>query len=80
MLNDTSIALSQVRKVKSEAKVSMRTEITAAVLTGPADAVARVMQAADDLCGAGRITTLTQVVGGETLAVDATLAEVPSTA
>jgi valyl-tRNA synthetase len=78
VLADTSVALSHVRKAKSEAKVSMRTEITEAVVSGPADVVARVRLAAEDLCGAGRIQSMTWANGTDSLAVQATLAEVAS--
>ncbi len=74
VLADTSVALSQIRKAKSEAKVSMRTEISSAVVSGPADAVARVLLAADDLKGAGRIESLSTSAGGEVLAVEVALA------
>ena len=74
VLADTSVALSQVRKAKSEAKVSMRTDVSTAVLSGPAEAVARVLLAAEDLCGAGRIQDLTTEIGGDALAVEVKLA------
>ena len=74
VLRDTSVALSQVRKAKSEAKVSMRTDISSATLAGPADAVARVMLAADDLNAAGRIQELTATPGGDQITVVVTLA------
>jgi valyl-tRNA synthetase len=52
-------ALSQVRKAKSEAKVSMRTDVAAVVVRGtPAD-VELVAMAADDLRSAGKIGELT---------------------
>jgi valyl-tRNA synthetase len=51
-------ALSQVRKAKSEAKVSMRTDITTAIVRGgPAD-IELLTTAADDLKSAGRIADL----------------------
>ncbi len=74
VLADTSVVLSQIRRVKSEAKVSMRTEISSAVLRGPAESVARVMLTADDLKGAGRIAELRSDPGGDQLAVEVTLA------
>jgi valyl-tRNA synthetase len=68
--------LSQVRKAKSEAKVSMRADIDTAVVSGPTAAVQRVLLAAGDLRGAGRIASLTAVEGSDALAVEVTLAEV----
>jgi len=69
VLSDTSAALSQIRKAKSEAKVSMRAEILTAHLSGPSEAVGRVLLAGDDLCAAGRIETLTATEGGEAIEV-----------
>jgi valyl-tRNA synthetase len=51
-------ALSQVRKAKSEAKVSMRTDVTSAVVHADNDAAALLQSAADDLRSAGRIKEL----------------------
>jgi valyl-tRNA synthetase len=61
-LVDIGIALSLIRKEKSEAKVSMRTEVTSAVISGPAAVVARIEGCAGDLQGAGRIEALELVV------------------
>jgi valyl-tRNA synthetase len=69
-------ALAALRKVKSEAKLSMRTEITAVQLAVPAALRAGVEVALDDIRSAGRVTgTLTVVDGdGETcVARDAVL-------
>jgi valyl-tRNA synthetase len=70
-LVDIGIALSLIRKEKSEAKVSMRTEVTTAVISGPADVIARIKGCAGDLQGAGRIESLEFVVteGSEITAV-----------
>jgi valyl-tRNA synthetase len=70
-LVDIGIALSLIRKEKSEAKVSMRAEVTSAVITGPAEALARIEGCAGDLQGAGRIESLELVVtdGSEITAV-----------
>jgi valyl-tRNA synthetase len=51
-------ALSQVRKAKSEAQVSMRTDVASAVVHGPPDDVDLLATAADDLKSAGRIAEL----------------------
>ncbi len=53
-------ALTGLRGVKSAAKVSMRTELTSATVTGPAARVASLRAAADDLAAAAK------VVGGLT--------------
>jgi valyl-tRNA synthetase len=52
-------ALSQVRKAKSEAKVSMRTDVATAVVRGTPDDVELITMAADDLRSAGKIRDLT---------------------
>jgi valyl-tRNA synthetase len=52
-------ALSQVRKAKSEAKVSMRTDVATVVVRGVPDDVDLVAMAADDLRSAGKIGELT---------------------
>jgi valyl-tRNA synthetase len=55
-------ALAALRKVKSEAKVSMRTEITAVRLEVPAALVAGVRVALDDVRAAGRVTGTLELV------------------
>jgi valyl-tRNA synthetase len=52
-------ALSGIRKAKSEAKVSMRTDVPTAVVSGSADDIERVRVGSDDLCAAGRVVDLT---------------------
>jgi valyl-tRNA synthetase len=52
-------ALSQVRKAKSEAKVSMRTDVASVAVRGVPDDVDLLAMAADDLRSAGKIETLT---------------------
>jgi valyl-tRNA synthetase len=49
-------ALAAIRKCKSEAKVGMRTELSAVTLTGPEAALAQVRVAEADLRAAGRVT------------------------
>ena len=58
LLRDVSTVLSLVRKAKSEAKVSMRADVARVVVSGPADALAHVLAAADDLRATGRIEEL----------------------
>ncbi len=56
LLGATAAALAGVRGAKSVAKVSMRTEVAQARVSGSAEALALVEAAADDLRAAGRIT------------------------
>ncbi|GIG29184.1 valine--tRNA ligase [Cellulomonas marina] len=58
-------ALAALRKVKSEAKVSMRTEIEHAVLAVPAALRAGVEHALDDVRAAGRVTGTLELVDGD---------------
>ncbi len=74
LLADVGAALSGVRKAKSEAKASMRAEVERAVVHGPAEALARIEQAAEDLRGAGRIEDLALEPGAETVSVEVRLA------
>jgi valyl-tRNA synthetase len=75
MLRDVSVVLSLVRKAKSEAKVSMRADVARVVVTGPADALAHVLAAADDLRATGRIAELVVEESPGQLAATVELAE-----
>ena len=66
-------ALSQVRKAKSEAQVSMRTDVPRAIVRGPSDVLDVLSLAADDLKSAGRISELAFEAGADSLSVDVTL-------
>ncbi|WP_028047099.1 valine--tRNA ligase [Cellulomonas sp. URHE0023] len=68
-------ALAALRKVKSEAKVSMRTEVAAVTLAVPAAMLAGVTAALDDVRSAGRVTGSLDVVDGDADAVVASNAE-----
>jgi valyl-tRNA synthetase len=57
-------AIAAVRKAKTEAKVSMRTEVANVTATGTPDDLSRLATIADDLRGAGRINDLQQAEGG----------------
>jgi valyl-tRNA synthetase len=76
VLAATSVALSGLRKAKSEAKLSMRADLAAAVVTGAADAVDGVRAAAADLRATGRVQAdIDFAVDGDTsLRVDVTVA------
>ncbi|HSN05804.1 MAG TPA: valine--tRNA ligase [Candidatus Angelobacter sp.] len=71
---DVATVLSGIRKAKSEAKVSMRGDVAAAVVSGDADSLARVEQAAGDLAAAGRVADLRFAPSDGPLGVDVTLA------
>ena len=58
VLVDAGIVLSQIRKAKSEAKVSMRTPVATTTVQGPSNVVARVELAAGDLAAAGSVQSL----------------------
>jgi len=73
VLADTALVLAGVRKAKSEAKTSMRTDVPTAVVRGPAAAIARVRLAADDLGATGRIEELRFEPGGDALSVAVSL-------
>jgi len=66
-------ALGEVRKAKSEARRSMRTDVTLATVTDSPARLALLALAAADLRGAGRIAEL-RLVEGDALAVEVTLA------
>jgi len=53
LLVSVGLALSELRKAKSERKVSMRTELASATVSGPG--VAAAMPAVEDLRAAGRV-------------------------
>ncbi len=74
VVGDVAAVLSGIRKAKSEAKVSMRADVESAVVTGDADVIARVEEAAGDLAASGRIAHLTFVPAGGPLRVEVTLA------
>ncbi len=67
VLADTSVVLGALRKAKSEAKTSMRTEVASATVTGPAEALDRVRLAAADLQATGRVGELSFSPSGDTL-------------
>jgi valyl-tRNA synthetase len=66
--------LSEVRKAKTAAKRSLRTEVARVVVGAPADRLRALAAAADDVREAGRIATLDSVESDE-LTVEVTLAD-----
>ena len=80
MLEAVAGTLRGIRGAKSTAKVSMRTELTRATVTGPAAAVALAEQASDDLRAAGKVTgELVFTAGsGPDLTVDAEVTPQPA--
>jgi valyl-tRNA synthetase len=70
-----SLVLSHIRKVKSDAQVSMKAEISLAEITAPADVIALVKQAETDVLTAGRIQKANWIEGSE-ISVSATIAPV----
>jgi len=63
MVADVSEALSQIRKSKSDAKVSMRAVIESAIISASEDQNKRLQLAAKDLSSAGSIQSLTFAPG-----------------
>ncbi|MDP4689351.1 MAG: valine--tRNA ligase [Candidatus Nanopelagicales bacterium] len=78
VVSDTAVALTAIRKAKSEAKVSMRADVTRVVIHGPADALNRLALIAGDLKAAGSIADLVFEESGDAIRVDVTLAGEPA--
>ncbi|MFD9939965.1 valine--tRNA ligase [Nonomuraea sp. NPDC059023] len=70
VLTVASEILRRVRKAKSEAKQSMRAEVSRLTVTGPEVALVRLAQ--DDLCGAGNVEEFV-LEPGESLTVEVAL-------
>ncbi|HEY4152884.1 MAG TPA: valine--tRNA ligase [Pseudolysinimonas sp.] len=71
LLPAVSAALIGIRRAKTDAKASQKTEVLSATLAGPAI----LAEAADDLKAVGRIAELTFVEAGEIAVTDIVLAE-----
>ena len=56
LLDDLAAALAAVRGAKSQAKVSMRTEVSRAEFTGAAEVLDRLKEIEADLRAVGRLT------------------------
>jgi valyl-tRNA synthetase len=78
MLGLVGQALAGVRRAKSEAKVSQRTEVRAATVHVPPAGLGLVEAAAGDLRAAGRVASLHLLPGGdEVLVADVELQPAP---
>ncbi|MFY9231967.1 MAG: valine--tRNA ligase [Candidatus Nanopelagicales bacterium] len=78
LVDDVASVLTLVRKVKSDAKASMRADVATATITAPAAALARIGLASGDIKAAGRIADLQLVQGTGPIEVTAALAEQPA--
>jgi valyl-tRNA synthetase len=67
--------LGEVRKAKSDAKVSMRAEVAAVVVQGPAGYLAAVQAAEQDITDAGRIGDFDAEGAADDVAITVTLAD-----
>ena len=76
VLADVAAALIAIRGAKSNAKVSMKTEITHAAFTGPRPTLARIQSVEADLRAVGRITgTVAWFEGEDKLTIAVELAD-----
>jgi valyl-tRNA synthetase len=76
LLEDLAVALAAVRGAKSQAKVSMRTEVSRAEFTGSADVLDRLKEIETDLRAVGRLVGEVQWSAADVpLAVDVQLAD-----
>jgi len=78
VLAETAVVLAGVRKAKSEAKTSMRTDVPLAVVRGPRASIDRVRLAADDLSATGRVADLRFEEGDEALEVAVDMGSSPA--
>jgi valyl-tRNA synthetase len=75
MLDVVAAVLGDVRRAKSDAKASMRTEVTRAEVKAPTEQVALLEQARGDLAAVGRIAKLDLVDGASEISVTVELAQ-----
>ncbi len=76
VVSDVALALSGIRKAKSEAKASMRADVERATVTASAAAAARLRLAAADLAAAGRVAAFDVVEADGPISVEVVLAPV----
>ena len=74
LVDDVAAALIGIRGVKSNAKVSMKTELTAVTITGPEEALSRLRATEADLRAVGRVVSAISWANGDTVGVTAELA------
>ena len=74
LIDDIAAVVTLVRKVKSDAKASMKTPISVATITAPQTALDRLEGARGDIAAAGRIADLRLVAGAGGIDVTAELA------
>ncbi|NLI86152.1 MAG: valine--tRNA ligase [Propionibacterium sp.] len=75
LLDDVAEVLIAIRGAKSRAQVKMRTEVDRAVISGPAESLARLETIARDLRAVGRITgDLEFAAGADQISVEVVLA------
>jgi valyl-tRNA synthetase len=77
LLELASRALTGIRRAKTDAKASQKSAVTSAVISGKADEVALLAQAASDLKAVGRISELEFVDGDELMVTGIVLDTVP---
>ena len=75
LLEAVGEALIGIRRAKTDAKVSQKTEVTSAVLHAPATQLALVQRAAEDLKAVGKIATLAFAEGAEVAVSDVVFTE-----
>jgi valyl-tRNA synthetase len=75
VLAGASAVLGEIRKAKSSAQRSMRTEVTRLVVRAPQDVLDGVAPALDDVKDAGRVVGAVELVVADELGVDVELAE-----
>ena len=73
LYREIGAVISDIRRVKTDAQQSMKARIAAAVISGPAESIARLQSAQADLISAGGIDNLSWE-NADTLSVNATLA------
>ncbi|GAA3584284.1 valine--tRNA ligase [Klugiella xanthotipulae] len=76
VLVQASAALIGIRRAKTDAKASQKTEVERAVISAPADQLEIVALAANDLKAVGRIAELTLIEGSEFAVTDIVLVPV----
>jgi valyl-tRNA synthetase len=75
VLDTAAAVLSEIRRAKTEAKRSLRTPVTRAVVAAPAGSVAALASASGDVVAAGVVTELVTETTGTELSVSVTLAD-----